>query len=600
MRLVRVALAHQDAGVSRRRGLVRAGRRAGREAREQLVDGPSPGRSSRLPTRNAPPPIGRPAAVAERDDPLARERVADVLGGPEHRAAERVVAERRLVDQVLGHHRGLVVGARDLLHDHAALAVELVGVDPRAADEVRQQVGRLERLARARGDVERDQVVAGVGVEDRADPLGGLVDVPVGRVLLAALEHEVLEEMGHPVLVLALGTGARRRTRPGSSPSACPRPRSGTAGARWAEGVCVIEATAEQKIACPMQIPLAKGGIGPRSGRASLRCAATYGYIRHPSSEPGGGARAPRPAVIPRARGTARRAGSVRPAGDRVPRRLQALFERRHRPRPGHVLDRPRRVRVPRRLHRLGQVDRDAAADQGARPDRRDDPRRRPRPERDHAQADPVLPPQHRRRVPGLQAAPEPDRVRQRRLRAPGHGRHAPGDPRQGAGHPAADRPLDEAPQLPRPALGRRAAARLDRARVRQPPAAAAGRRADRKPRPGDEHRHHAAALPDQPDRHDRARRHPRPGDGRQDAPPRARALARAGSSATRPPACTRATRPRASSRSGCASPDASGRRVAGGRPSRTRCSSGSSCARRCARCGATPRRASPRSRPCS
>ena len=87
--------------------------------------------------------VGRPAAVAEGDDALAGERVADVLGRSEHRAAQRVIAERRLVDQVLGHHRRLVVGARDLLHDHAALAIELVAIDPRAADEVGEQVGGL-------------------------------------------------------------------------------------------------------------------------------------------------------------------------------------------------------------------------------------------------------------------------------------------------------------------------------------------------------------------------------------------------------------------------------------------------------------------------
>ena len=61
--------------------------------------------------------------------------------------------------------------------------------------------------------------------------------------------------------------------------------------------------------------------------------------------------------------------------------------------------------------------------------------------------------------------------------------------------------PVDEAAQLPRPALRRRAAARERRARVRQPPAAAAGRRADRQPRPRDVDRDHAAALPDQPHR---------------------------------------------------------------------------------------------------
>ena len=78
------------------------------------------------------------------------------------------------------------------------------------------------------------------------------------------------------------------------------------------------------------------------------------------------------------------------------------------------------------------------------------------------------------------------------------------------------------------------------RARVRQPPAAAAGRRADRQPRPRDVDRDHAAALPDQPHRHDRRRRHARQRDGRPHAPPRDRASTRAASSATSSPAATR------------------------------------------------------------
>ena len=82
--------------------------------------------------------------------------------------------------------------------------------------------------------MERDQVVARVGVEDRADPLGGLVDVPVGGVLLAALEHEMLEEVGHPVLV-----SGRSVRAPASNATRIvtergfPRPRSGTEAARW-------------------------------------------------------------------------------------------------------------------------------------------------------------------------------------------------------------------------------------------------------------------------------------------------------------------------------------------------------------------------------
>ena len=129
--------------------------------------------------------------------------------GPEHRASERVIAERRPVDQVLGDRRGLVVGAVDLLDHDAALAVELLGVQAGAPDEVAQQVDRLRRALGAHGDVERDQVVARVRVQHAAQPLGGLVDVLVRRVALAALEHQVLEEVRHPVLLRALVARAR-------------------------------------------------------------------------------------------------------------------------------------------------------------------------------------------------------------------------------------------------------------------------------------------------------------------------------------------------------------------------------------------------------
>ena len=89
-----------------------------------------------------------------------------------------------------------------------------------------------------------------------------------------------------------------------------------------------------------------------------------------------------------------------------------------------------------------------------------------------------------RHRLPGLQASAEPQRLRQRRLRAAGDRRLALGDPPQGARRPAPRRPRRQGQELPRPALRRRAAAPLGRARLRQPPAAAAGRRADREPRP--------------------------------------------------------------------------------------------------------------------
>jgi hypothetical protein len=69
--------------------------------------------------------------------------------------------------------------------------------------------------------VEGDQVVRGVGVEHRPHALGGLVDLAVVVELLAALEDEVLEEVGHAVLLRALRARAgfeRHEDRQGARP----------------------------------------------------------------------------------------------------------------------------------------------------------------------------------------------------------------------------------------------------------------------------------------------------------------------------------------------------------------------------------------------
>src|SRR6185436_4596177 len=86
--------------------------------------------------------LAGPPPLAERDDALAREGPQVVLGA-ENGAAERVVAERRAVDDLLGDGRGLVLVPLDLLDDDPALAVELAGVDLRAPDEVGEQVDRV-------------------------------------------------------------------------------------------------------------------------------------------------------------------------------------------------------------------------------------------------------------------------------------------------------------------------------------------------------------------------------------------------------------------------------------------------------------------------
>ena len=207
MRLVGVARLDERLGREGRRGLVAAvgldrGKRPKRSA-----SSPSSGTCSRLPTRKAPP--WAPAHWRLRKATIAsRVKVWMCSAGPSTGAAERVVAEGGAVDQVLGDDGGLVVGARDLLDDDAALAVELLGVDLRAADEVRQQVDRAADDLGAAGEVEGHDVVRGVGVEHRAHLLGGLVDLAVVVVELAALEDEVLEEVGHAVLLGALRAGA--------------------------------------------------------------------------------------------------------------------------------------------------------------------------------------------------------------------------------------------------------------------------------------------------------------------------------------------------------------------------------------------------------
>ncbi len=73
-----------------------------------------------------------------------------MLLGAEHRAPERVIAERRAVDQHRGDDGRLVVGARDLLDHHAALAIERLAVQARAPRDIGQQVDRAGRDLGAR------------------------------------------------------------------------------------------------------------------------------------------------------------------------------------------------------------------------------------------------------------------------------------------------------------------------------------------------------------------------------------------------------------------------------------------------------------------
>ena len=168
-----------------------------------------------------------------------------------------------------------------------------------------------------------------------------------------------------------------------------------------------------------------------------------------------------------------------------------------------------RRVRLHRRRFRVGQVDDHPPAHRGTRADSRAHHRRRARPRAAEAFEVPMLPPQRRVRLPGLQAPPQPHCLREHRVRAQRAGR----EPRQ-----------DQArcPRCWRSSASRTRRARIrvssggeqqrvDRARCRQPSAAACLRRADREPRPGHVGRHHAAPLPHQQSGTTILAGHPRP-----------------------------------------------------------------------------------------
>ena len=149
----------------------------------------------------------------------------------------------------------------------------------------------------------------------------------------------------------------------------------------------------------------------------------------------------------------------------------------------------------------------------------------------------PQLPAQHRRGVPGSQAAARPARLRQRRAAADHRGRAAARDRQARARRARPGRPAGQGEEPAARALDRRAAARRHRARRRRQAAAADRRRADRQPRPGTRARDHAAVQALQRCRRHRGDRDPRPAPDR--AIRRAR-IALAPAAGARPPALPR------------------------------------------------------------
>ena len=153
----------------------------------------------------------------------------DALGGAEDGAADRLLGEGRVLQQLVGDLVGAVAGGGDLLQDHLALALELVLGVARDLQDVGQDVEReadvgLERAREVGGGLQ-----AGGGIELAADRLDLLGDV-AGAAPLGALEGHVLEQMRDAVLGLALVARAGAPPRRPATPS----PRAACGGRRRA------------------------------------------------------------------------------------------------------------------------------------------------------------------------------------------------------------------------------------------------------------------------------------------------------------------------------------------------------------------------------
>ena len=90
---------------------------------------------------------------------------------------------------------------------HPLLALELVGVEARPADEVGDQLDAQRQVAAKQPGVEHGMVARRPGVQRSPDILDVLGDA-LGVATAGALEHHMLDQMGEPALAGSLGPRA--------------------------------------------------------------------------------------------------------------------------------------------------------------------------------------------------------------------------------------------------------------------------------------------------------------------------------------------------------------------------------------------------------
>ena len=119
-----------------------------------------------------------------------------------------MVAERELVEQLVGGRENVFLVLDQLVQDHLALALELGLGKAAVEDDVAEHGDEARRVLGQAAHVVRGVVLVGVGVDVGAEPLGIEVDLLAGA-LVRALERHVLDEVADaveaPALVAAAG-----------------------------------------------------------------------------------------------------------------------------------------------------------------------------------------------------------------------------------------------------------------------------------------------------------------------------------------------------------------------------------------------------------
>ena len=101
----------------------------------------------------------------------------------------------KIVDEIVGS----VLGLRDFLQHHLALAIDLGRVEHGVQEKIRQQLGGHRQISAQHLGVVAGVLLAGERIEHTADGVDLLGDLR-GSALARAFEEQMLDEVRNPVL----------------------------------------------------------------------------------------------------------------------------------------------------------------------------------------------------------------------------------------------------------------------------------------------------------------------------------------------------------------------------------------------------------------